>query len=272
MPQQPKYHFQKAPYLGFVAENNCCHLHLHRQVELSYITDGEQTFTIDGTDYHLTAGDLVIVFPNQLHRLDTPVYAKAITSIFDPNLTEDYTRLLTAFHFDSCVFHKDELDTSTLAALNELAKTGISKSYKMHAVPFAEKGWLTVVLGDLFYKHPLQPRKEKLDLLQIRRLSAYMREHLSDISDTDTKCRELGISRHYLTHTLKQEIYVNHTTFLTLLRLEHADELLFNSNLRLIDIALECGFGTVQTFTRNYKKAAGITPAAVRELCDHTHL
>lgn len=264
MPQQPKYHFQKAPYLGFVAENNCCHLHLHRQVELSYITDGEQTFTIDGTDYHLTAGDLVIVFPNQLHRLDTPVYAKAITSIFDPNLTDDYTRLLTAFHFDSCVFHKDELAASTLAAFNELAKTGISKSYKMHAVPFAEKGWLTVILADILSRHTLIPYEPTSPSYIISGFFNYVEAHIDKDLSLETIADALHISPSRLSACISSHTGKTPHAMVTARRLDCARPLLYKTTMSIADIAKAVGFSSERSFYRNFKEAYDKTPLEFR--------
>lgn len=265
------YRPSKQPPLITRIQGDCfCRTHQHEQAELCYVLSGSVQYTVNSTQYLLKKGSLILIFPYCLHSLTT-LEATAELLLFSLELTfvPDFEKRFCEYTMPSIVYQPKELSAATTHALTWLS----SCSTDSKDLPLSKaKGWLTVVLGDLFYKHPLQPRKEKLDIPQIRRLSAYMCEHLSDISDTDTLCRELGISRHYLTHTLKQQIYVNHTAFLTLLRLERADELLCNSSLRLIDIALECGFGTVQTFTRNYKKAAGITPAAVRELCDHTHI
>lgn len=264
MTEQPKYHFQKAPYLGFVAENNCCHLHLHRQVELSYITDGELSFTIDDTLHTLHSGDLIIVFPNQLHRLDTPRYSRAITSIFDAALTEDYTEQLCAYHFDSCVFHKDELDAPTLASLNELAKTGISKSYKQHAIPFSEKGWLSVILADIMSKHRLIPYEPTSPSYIISSFFNYVESHLSQDLGIETIAAALHISPSHLSACISSHTGKTPHAMVTDRRLDHARVLLYKTSMSIADIASAVGFSSERSFYRNFKEAYNKTPLEFR--------
>ena len=40
---------------------------------------------------------------------------------------------------------------------------------------------------------------------------------------------------------------------------------LINSNTNIIDIGMHCGFSSVSSFNRTFKKAVGITPSAFRK-------
>lgn len=266
MASQPKYHFQKAPYQGFVAENNCCHLHLHRQVELSYITDGCQTFIIDDTTYSLHAGDLIVVFPNQTHLLDTPDYAKAITSIFDSSLTSDYTELLNSYHLDHCVYHKEELAETTLSALNELAKTGISKSYKLHAIPFLEKGYLSVILADLFSKHELIPYDPASPSYVISRFFNYVETHISEDLSLETIAKALCLSPSRLSACITFHTGKTPHAMVTDRRLDRARPLLYKTNMPIAEIAEAVGFSSERTFYRNFKETYNKTPLEFRKI------
>lgn len=52
--------------------------------------------------------------------------------------------------------------------------------------------------------------------------------------------------------------------YVKLRRLEHASKALKNGERRILDIALECGFGSHESLTRAFKEAYGMTPEAYR--------
>ncbi len=56
------------------------------------------------------------------------------------------------------------------------------------------------------------------------------------------------------------------TSYIRKRRLSKAAELLAYSNKKLLDIALECGFGSHEAFTRAFRKMYGILPTACRRL------
>lgn len=264
MQDKPSYHFQKAPYQGFVAENNCCGFHLHRQVEISYVTDGEQIFYIDDVPYLIKPGDLIIVFPNQIHYLDTPEYCKAITSIFDPFYTSDFTDFFLNYHFDNCVFHKEELSETTLSALNALAKTGISKSYKLHPVPYLEKGFLTVILADLFNLHELIPYTPLDSAYIITAFFNYVENNLNQKLTIPIIAKELGISSSKLSDCITKNTGNTPHALINIRRLDRARTMLYKTNKPIAEIAVENGFSSERTFFRNFKEMYQKTPLEFR--------
>lgn len=264
MKEKPAYHFQKAPYLGFVAENNNCHLHLHRQAELSYIARGEHMFHIDQECYHLKKGDLILVFPNQLHKPETKNYCKEITCVFDAALISDFTYQLTEFHLDQCTFRREELAPSTLEAIGELARTGISKSYRQHAIPFLEKGYLTVILEDLFQKRRLIPFDPVSPSYVISRFFNYIETHL----DGDLSIAAIAGSLHMSPSRLSACIteYTGKTPHALVIsrRLDRARPLLYKTDLSISEIARMTGFSSERSFYRNFKEMYQKSPIEFR--------
>ncbi len=265
MRQQPNYQSRKAPYLGFVAENNRCSLHMHRHTEISYITDGERTVYIDDIPHHLSAGDLIIIFPNQVHYLITPVYCREICSIFDSNLTEHFTEQLTNYHIDNCVFHKDELDKSTLDALNCLAHSGISKSYKSHTIPYMEKGYLTVILDDLLSKRKLTDYDINNPYYIIEKFFSYIETHLNSDLSVEAIAKTLNISRNTLTDNVKFYTGISPHKIVTKRRLDVARTKLIITDKPISDIAAETGFSSERSFYRNFQAVYNKSPLEFRQ-------
>jgi AraC-like DNA-binding protein len=87
--------------------------------------------------------------------------------------------------------------------------------------------------------------RRDLTLREIGDYIGYTPEYLSSLFSSST-----GVSvHHYLMHV----------------RIEHARELLKNSDLPIKEICLECGFKSIHHFSRAFKEAQGMPPAAWRE-------
>ena len=55
---------------------------------------------------------------------------------------------------------------------------------------------------------------------------------------------------------------IDFVTYLNMVRVEKAAELLKGTSLKITDIALRCGFDNVRTFNRVFKEVTGTTPSA----------
>ena len=53
---------------------------------------------------------------------------------------------------------------------------------------------------------------------------------------------------------------MNYVTYINMVRIEHAIQLLGTNQYRMIDIALECGFSNIRSFNRVFKEITGYTP------------
>ena len=67
-------------------------LHLHGSFELITVTDGEMKVVVDGTDYLLTPGYSILVFPNQTHELITEKHSSHYLCIFSSELVRAYSK------------------------------------------------------------------------------------------------------------------------------------------------------------------------------------
>ena len=74
----------------------------------------------------------------------------------------------------------------------------------------------------------------------------------------------LHVNSSYFSTLFKQEMGVTFTDYLNSLKIEHACQLLINSNLSIIDVSLSTGFDDQSYFTKVFKKAKGMTPKAYR--------
>jgi len=97
----------------------------------------------------------------------------------------------------------------------------------------------------------------------LRRVIERMRCFDSDLS-LQALANESGYSRVHFVRMFRATTGYSPHNYLLNLKLERARELLKNSFMSLIDIALDCGFSSHSHMSRLFRKMVGVTPSAYR--------
>lgn len=92
----------------------------------------------------------------------------------------------------------------------------------------------------------------------------YIHAHYQEEVSMAEVARQIYRSPEYFSRQFKEEVGENFNTYLTLYRLERAQELLDRTDLRIVEIAERVGYVTPGYFSRIYKKYKGITPEQSR--------
>jgi AraC family transcriptional activator of mar-sox-rob regulon len=77
--------------------------------------------------------------------------------------------------------------------------------------------------------------------------------------------RQCGCSRRHLTRLVNEEFGCSIIKLKTQLKLQKAATLLHDPEAKVVNVALDCGFNHLGTFTAKFKKHFGTTPAKWRE-------
>ena len=99
---------------------------------------------------------------------------------------------------------------------------------------------------------------------QVQRGIDFIEERLADDLETADVARAAGISHWHFQRIFKALTNETLKTYIRSRRLAVALEMLLSTERRIIEIALEAGFQSQESFTRVFKLAFGITPAAYR--------
>jgi AraC-like DNA-binding protein len=127
---------------------------------------------------------------------------------------------------------------------------------------------LTAVLLALLTKAGLM-RTDGRSLTRRQRLAEdaheYVRVHWRGIRRIGQVAEALGISADYLRHAFVERFGETVHDFLTRMRVEHAKDLLRNSQLPQKAMAGICGFADIQQFSRRFRQVTGMPPGAYRK-------
>jgi transcriptional regulator GlxA family with amidase domain len=96
---------------------------------------------------------------------------------------------------------------------------------------------------------------------RIQRVVALMENHLNRRLTLGTMARVAGLSSSRLRHKFKAEMGLTPTTYLQILRLQRARELLTTHRLTVKQVKAAVGIESDSYFTHQYKRRYGITPS-----------
>lgn len=102
--------------------------------------------------------------------------------------------------------------------------------------------------------------------LKIDHLTKWIHENYNTDISLETMAVCIGCSPAYTSKLFKKETGCDIISYLSGVRIEHAKELLCTTQLTIAEIAASTGFNNQQTFIRNFKKLAGLTPTEYRSL------
>ena len=109
------------------------------------------------------------------------------------------------------------------------------------------------------------PSRHGLDDVRLRRVLAYIEEHLADDIAVADLANVACLSIFHFTRAFAATMGVPPHRYVSRRRLESAKEMIATGRASLGEIALDCRFSSQSSFTRAFRRATGMTPAEYRQ-------
>ena len=94
-----------------------------------------------------------------------------------------------------------------------------------------------------------------------------MRENISNVQFSLSSCAErFNISQQTMRRKFKEATGQTLSNYMTVLRIEHAKNLLVSSSLDINAICEQCGYLDLSSFIRLFKAETGVSPGKYREI------
>lgn len=123
---------------------------------------------------------------------------------------------------------------------------------------------LEQVCRALSTRSPTTINPPHIQLARLQSVVAYMREHLAEDLSINQLAIRAGVSPAHFRRLFHHAIGIAPHRYVMNLRLEHARELLMQTDLPILHVALECGFSSQSHLTAAFRTAHAITPAQFR--------
>lgn len=235
--------------------------HSHRRIELWCLLQGRASMMVEGTEYPLSPGDLVILRPGEVH---TPVVDDSVPFgragvVFDPalfdTLCENDSLWEPAYNREPGtrnLYRAQDLDRDIRYYYNQMRKPG-------------KDSRLNVMLNILLIMRHIQSayaRKEFSEGIAgepAQKILQYIGSHLNEELSLQSICQALFISSAQLERTVKKATGVSVGKYIAAKRMSLARDLILNGQ-RPTQICAACGYPNYASFFRAYTKYFGHTP------------
>ena len=108
------------------------------------------------------------------------------------------------------------------------------------------------------------PRRGGLSVRKQKLVAEFIDAHIAEKISLARLAKIAGLSRYHFARVFKQTFGVPPHRYHMVRRMERATNLLLQSTLPVTQIALRVGFRETSSFTRAYRRYAGVTPSDCR--------
>jgi AraC-like DNA-binding protein len=125
-------------------------------------------------------------------------------------------------------------------------------------------------LLEIFAKHlsvianQIMVEQENKESPFLKRAKQFIGEHQGETLSLDQMAKALNVSTFYFCKMFKKATGLTFTDYLSRTRVERAKNLLLNPNVRVSEVAYDCGFVSLTHFNRVFKRIVGVSPTAFR--------
>ncbi|MCL6458869.1 MAG: AraC family transcriptional regulator [Gorillibacterium sp.] len=256
--------------------------HRHDYLEFSYVIEGHGSESINGIKHPMQPGTFTLVMPYQFHEIhsepDSPLklfncnFGIHLYSPSEPMPGIDWhsaeARIPSYIQVndpeEQCRFQTilEELQSEYMGT--EPWRHSLIKSKLTEVLIRFDRLRMNMQLNsnlqeraDVHYK---MKHKES-----VWKVIQYIHTHYREDVTLSGLAERFGFSIPYLSEMFKRDVGQNFVTLVHDVRIRQACALLISTEMSVLDIALETGYGSYNTFARIFRENKGMTPASFRK-------
>ena len=234
--------------------------HIHSHLEMVLIKEGRCGVAVDFTDHIVSKGDILLIFPHQVHQYHSDEDLDSLLLIFPLQIVPEFSRTFQRQLPVSPVFSGVGNDPEIAGLFHRVVAAANDTS--VHSDNLF-KGYLLALLSLLFAQtsfSELPPSEPET----IKRVLNYCGDHYTDDIDLDQTARALHLNKHYLSHLFQEKLHMGFRTSINTLRISEACYLLRQEEHTITEIAYLLGFNSTRSFNRVFLAQQGQSPRAYR--------
>lgn len=274
----PDQQFKIKSFLVSLSEQNSkVHPHWHQEVEILYFLEGCAKQQVNEHFYTAEAGDIIIIARDQLHSTYTFQGSECtvLTIQFDRDglldtAIPDKERDMASSFSNFIVF-----DNPVKSHTNE-GKILLECILEIHQELSSKKEGYQYIIQSMMYKiigiaarsrcykvlsndYPVKQQTRKMLEKTFKLIDE---AYFEDIS-LKKAALESNLSVTHFCRLFRKATGMTFNDYLMFYRVNRAEKLLYSSRT-ITEIAMDCGFGSMSSFIRNFKKYKNCTPSEIR--------
>ncbi len=249
--------------------------HWHNAAEFTLALKDGCRYRIGNVLYELKAGDILLVWPQQVHETVRVPREGAVFIQFAASIMENNLDLVSLSSF---LFDCHHLSAKADPGLTKLIADKIYEIRDIHgsADPLAETGCklsiyqILLALGN----HVIAERKDDPIFTQsagtgqryIHSACTYITENYAENLTQADVAEKVGLSTFYFSKLFKQYMHISFPAYLSGIRVKKAAALLLDENMTITECAFASGFQSTTAFNKAFHDITGYAPRDYRKL------
>ena len=254
---------QKTQDISFLGRGNIqCMPHLHRELEMICMLEGEVVAYADSMRCHLEAGDVFLTFPNQIHSYESLTPESHVGFIFKPDLLPEMMETFTMGLPHSPVIKGAANEPHIRALIDSLAKTRTREGFSH--ISELRRGYLLALCAELLPRMTIN-RLSVGDSETLRTIVSFCMRNYGENLSLSLLEEKLHLNKFYISHLFSGKLGLRFNDYINSLRISEACRYLLNSQYSITEIGSMVGFNTPRTFNRAFIRQIGISPSEYRK-------
>jgi AraC-like DNA-binding protein/quercetin dioxygenase-like cupin family protein len=265
--------------IWYTSKQECFGLHYHQPLEIVQCERGYYISTIQGGEYKVCPGDILIIPSKMIHTLFPMNDCRGYVHLLDPSIINDIrSTALIKDILDKPIHIKSETDPV-------LAENIGSILYMMHDAYFGSNSLRELIVysyllqilekvGNSLMAGALPDQKDYQNSAKelvkynkaLNEVCEYLSSHYSEHLSLEEVSEKFGFSTCYFSRIFKEYTNTGFKEYVHTCRIKHSKELLTKTDLSINEISAKVGFETAQSFNRVFLKKTGNTPSGYRKL------
>ena len=254
-----------------------CPAHLHTETEFLYVTQGRVTVECAGNTFDVNKGETLMVsrsIPHATsHTKDIPTASILLQvnlekfNCGENKMLQNILGFLNENRYPYYTFKvnnpiTEEINACISEMLREKTINAVGKEFYIKSCVYRLSGILhrNRILDDYF---------SDIDIKGLNRLQPallYIDRHLKDNITLESLAETVHLNPEYLSRMFKKITGKNIFSYINYIRINNACKLLVDTDMSVLEIAMESGYSSISNFNRYFLKIKDCTPSAYRKL------
>ena len=252
-------------------------MHWHTVGEIICALKDHQIFCVQGREYVLDEGDILFIWPGELHAI---MQAEADSYV----ILQYYHDLLDKFA-DLSILKNHVLNHHLIRANASLSPSGriishirdIQELFHSSVLPMNNTRMCLSLYHILLEFYDFCCEKdpspdipaENLNLTTLQSITTaccYISENCEQALSLDKVAHHVGISKFYFSRLFKEYTQMNFNEYLVHQRISRSITLFEDPDISIAEVAFQSGFGSIASFNRRFRQVKNCTPSEYRAM------
>lgn len=253
-------------------ERNSFMWHWHKELEWTYILEGEIQYQVNDQVYVLKAGDGILCNSNMLHmgRPFREADCHYVSITFHPRLLEGYANSFLSEKYTKWIVENSSIPCIPLSPeiswqaeiLHALQR--IEALYLMPREDYDFQIYLLLMESwRLACKHIEHSRENQIagkNIERIKQILTYIHQHFQEKITLEDIAAQVNICSSECCRFFKKHMHESLFDYLLNYRIESSLSLLAKGTFSITEIAVQCGFSSPSYFTKVFREHMGYAP------------